>query len=169
MSARWKFREHWLASVGVDYNRLLSHEDGWHEFYTELLPSWSLERQIPLGEKHALSIAYIGAAHFTHTDPAPSTNIQDRFDSILAVTWSWPLAPTLVLQPFYRFQHTHYWENSDRNDVFHTLGASLTWAFNDWASVRVFTSWEKRDSNDELIQDYQEFDTGGGLSIALRF
>ena len=167
-NARWK-RGDWLATVGIEYNRLLSHEDGWHEFYTEILPGWSLERRIPFGEKHALSVAYVGAYHFTHTDPAPTTDINDRFDSVLAASWSWQFAERLVLQPYYRFQHTHYTENSDRNDVFHTVGATLAWAFTDWASVRIFSSWELRDSNDETVQDYEKFDTGGGLSFSVQF
>lgn len=168
-NARWRFAETWAAFLGVEYNRLLSHEDGWHEFYTELLPAWGIDKQIVLSPSHTVSVSYIGAYHLTYTDPAPTTNINNRIDSILALTWSWQLTPRVVFQPFYRFQHTHYWQNSDRNDVFHTVGAALAWFIHERASVRLFTSWELRDSNDELIQDYEKFDTGAGLSIAVRF
>ncbi len=169
LSARYKFREDWSAFLGVEYNRLLAHEDGWHEFYTELLPVWGLERQIPINDHHAVSLAYVGGYHLTHADPNPTTNINDRVDSILSITWSWQIVPRVVLQPYYRFQQTHYWENSDRNDIFHTLGASIAWFLTDWASVRVFSNWELRDSNDEFVQDYEKFDTGGGLSLSVRF
>ncbi len=169
LNARYTTANHWTGFVGFEYNRLISHVDNWNEFYTELLPTWGVEKQIPFGENKILSLAYVGAQHFTHTDPAPTNNASDRLDSILSATWSWQFYPGFILQPFYRFQHTHYWENSDRNDFFHTVGASLTWLINDWASLRTFTSWELRDSNDPAISDYEKFDTGVGVSAIVRF
>ncbi len=169
LGARYVFREHWVASLGLDYNRLLSHEDDWREFYTELVPSWGLERSVPLGEKTALSLGYVGAAHFTRTDPNPTSHASDRLDSILSASLAHELLPRLIVQPFYRFQHTHYWESGARNDRFHTLGLTVAYALTDWASVRFFTSWELRDSGDPTVTDYEKFDTGGGVSMALRF
>jgi hypothetical protein len=153
----------------VEYGRLLSLEDNLNEFYTELLPGWGIERQIPIGDKQLISLAYVGAYHWTHTDPDPTSHTNDRLDSIAALTWNIQLLPKLILQPYYRFQFTHYTENSNRNDFFHTLGLSAVWVLNEWASVRAFTSWESRNSTDPVIADYQKFDTGGGLSFILRF
>lgn len=169
LGARYSFRQHWTASLGLDYNRLLSHEEEWAEFYTELVPSWGLERIVPLGEKTAVSLGYAGAAHFTHTDPNPTSDVNDRFDSILSASLAHELLPRLVVQPFYRFQYTHYGEGTERNDRFHTVGLTVSYAVTDWASVRLFTSWEARDSGDPSVTDYEKFDTGGGVSMALRF
>jgi hypothetical protein len=166
---QYSYSQLWSGFFELDYSRYLSHEENWTEFYTEWVPTWGLERQIPLGEKHLLSVAYTGANHWTYTDPLPTTNVNDRLDSILSLTWSWHLSPSVLLQPYYRVQYTHYWQNAIRNDYFHTLGAALVWQLKPWAALRAFTSWESRDSNDPLIQDYQKFDSGVGLTLALRF
>ncbi len=168
-NARYSFAPNWEAFVGLEYNRLLSHENNWDEFYTEILPAWGLERRIPLGPKNSLILALANGVHFTHTDPLPETNTNDRIDSILSLTWNYELLPSVVFQPYYRFQYTHYWDNGDRNDFFNTLGASLVWAVTDWASVRTFINWESRTSDDELIQDYTKVDAGAGLSVSVRF
>jgi hypothetical protein len=166
-SARYGFGQNWTAYLELDYNRYLSHEEHWTEFYTEVAPTWVLERKFELGANQIFSASYAGTAHWTYTD-APS-NINDRIDSILALSWSWQFFPRWILQPSYRIQHTYYWQNSDRNDFFHTLGLSVAWLVNDWASVRTFATWEARVSNDPDVSDYQKTDAGLGLSVALRF
>ena len=123
------------------------------------------------GENSMLSVAYIGAEHITHADPAPTTDVNDRLDSIFSLSWSWQFRPGFVFQPYYRFQQTHYWANSTRNDLFHTVGATISWVITDWASVRTFASWENRNSNASAGQapDYQKLDGGLGLSVVLHF
>ena len=169
LNARYTFAEKWTASLGIDYNRFLSFDSNGDEFYTEALPQWGLERSFEINEKTYLSLGYFGAYHLTHSDPLPTTNINDRLDSVFLITSVHQLCEKVILQPFYRFQHAHYTENSDRNDVTNTFGVALAYLINDWASVRVFTSYEIRDSSDPLIPDYGKWDTGGGLSVAVRF
>ena len=169
LGGRWTFRENWRASLGLDYNRYLSHESDWAEFYTELLPQWGLERTFTVGAKDSLSLSYFGGYHFTYSDPDPTTHSNDRLDTILALAYSHELRPGLVLQPFYRWQQSHYTENTDRNDVFHTVGVTVAYFFNEWAAVRFFSSFEVRDSTDSSIQDYHKWDTGGGVAFAVRF
>ncbi len=168
-NARYAFAPNWNVFVGVDYNRLLSGLENLNEFYTELVPGWALERQFAFGENSMLSVAYIGAEHITHADPSPTTNVNDRLDSIFSLSWSWQFRPGFVFQPYYRFQQTHYWVTSTRNDIFNTVGATISWVITDWASVRTFASWENRNSNDVRVSDYQKFDGGLGLSVVLHF
>ena len=169
LNGRFTFLDNWTASLGMDYNRYLSFETSFDEFYTEAMPQWSLERTIQVNDRCYISLGYFGSYHLTHTDPLPTTNINDRLDSVFLITSVHQLTEKLILQPFYRFQHSHYTENSDRNDITNTFGVALAYLINDWSSVRVFTSYEVRDSSDSAIPDYGKWDTGGGVSVSVRF
>jgi predicted porin len=169
LNARYAFGDGWTASLGTDYNRYLSAENDLTEFYVEVLPQWGIEKSFSFDDRNSLTLAYFGAWHLTHTDPLPAPNINDRTDSIFLVTTTHQLCENVVFQPYYRYQHSHYWKNRDRNDSYNTFGVALTYLFNDWSSVRVFTSYECRDTNDNTIPDYNKWDTGAGLSIAVKF
>jgi hypothetical protein len=96
-------------------------------------------------------------------------HINDRLDSTLGLFYSQELLPHLVVQPYYRFQWSHYTENSDRNDFYNTLGLSLIYSFNDWASLRTFVSYENRNSTDDTVADYNKWDSGAGVTFSARF
>ena len=169
LNGRFTFLDKWTASLGIDYNRFQSFESNFDEFYTEALPQWSLERLFEINERTYISAGYFGSYHLTHSDPLPTTNINDRLDSVFLVTAVHQLCEKVIVQPFYRFQHAHYTENSDRNDVTNTFGVAVAYLINDWSSVRVFTSYEVRDSTDATIPDYHKWDTGGGVSVSIKF
>lgn len=169
VSLRNSWDDRWVATLGLDYNRYLAHDNEWAEFYTELTPTWSIERNIPLGEKCILTAGYYGAWHWTQTDPLPVKHINDRLDTALGLTVTAELLPRFLAQAYYRLQWSHYSENSDRNDMYHNLGLALIYAFNDWASVRTFVSWENRNSTDPIVADYQTFNAGGGLMFSARY
>jgi hypothetical protein len=167
--ARWLWREQWIFGLGAEYNRFLSHQDDWNEFYTELLLAWGVERVFSFSERTQLSLAYAGGYHWTHTDPIPTSDVNNRLDTILSVTLTQELLSRLLLQPFYRFQVTHYTESSTRTDIYNTVGVSLSYLFTEWASVRIFASYEVRNSNDDSVQDFQNLNAGGGITFAVRF
>ena len=169
LGGRFTFGANWTFSMGIDYNRYLSADNGFTEFYTEVLPQWGVEKLFELNERNFITVGYFGGAHLTYTDPQPTSNANDRLDSIFLITSVHQLTDKLILQPYYRFQQTHYWQNSDRNDAFNTVGVALAYLFNDWSSMRVFTSYEVRDTNEPTIPDYHKFDTGGGVSVSVKF
>jgi hypothetical protein len=169
LTGRFTFWENWTVSLGIDYNRYMSVESNNNEFYTEAVPQWGIEKYIEINDRNYITLGYFGGCHFTYTDPLPISNINDRLDTTFLITTVHQLTDKLILQPFYRFQQTHYWQNSDRNDAFNTVGVALAYLINDWASVRVFTNYEMRDSNDQSIPDYHKFDTGGGVSVSVKF
>ena len=168
VQARHTLSEQWTAGLGLDYNRLLSRENEWAEFYTELVPSWYLERNFTFGEKAALTAGLYGSYHWTHTDD-PVAHINDRLDTSFGITYSYELAPSLVAQPYYRIQWSHYTANSDRNDMYHTLGFGLSYAISEKAIVRTFIGYENRNSTDTLIADYGKWDSGAGLTLNVQF
>ncbi len=169
LGGRYTFGRNWTISAGIDYNRYLSLEANYNEFYTEALPQWGVEKLFEINDRNFITIGYFGALHLTYTDPQPVSHINDRTDSIFLITSVHQLTERLTLQPYYRFQQTHYWENASRNDAFNTFGVALSFRINDWSSVRVFTSYETRDTNEQSVPDYSKWDTGGGVSLAVKF
>ncbi len=169
LNGRYTFGRNWTALFEVDYNRLISHEDGWHEFYTELSPVWGLERQFPISPSQWISLAFVGSFHWTYTEASPDTNSSNRLDSILALSYNVEALPRLLLQPYYRIQHSHYSESTGRDDLLHTAGISVVYQLTDRASIRSFVSWEARESSDSSIADYRKLDAGGGLSLVFQF
>jgi hypothetical protein len=161
--------DRWIATAALDYNRFLSADNDWAEFYVELVPNWSLEHIIPIGESAQITLGYYGAYHFTQTDPQPVRHINDRLDNALGFTYTRELLPSFFLQTSYRWQWSHYTENSDRNDIYHNAGLALIYVFNDWASIRAFVNYENRNSTDDTVADYNKWDSGGGLTFSARF
>lgn len=102
VGANYSFAENWNASLGVDFNRILSDQNldasrietavaekqdstpsewslgrmldysKWTEIYSEWNPNWALSRNIPLGDQTNLSVSYSGSYHFTATDAVPT-------------------------------------------------------------------------------------------------
>jgi len=163
------WNDRWVANVGLEYNRFLSADNDWTEFYVELMPNWSFEHIIPIGESAQIALGYYGSYHFTQTDPQPTRNINDRLDNALGFTYTRELRPSLYLQTTYRWQWSHYTENSDRNDIYHNAALALVYVFNDWASIRTFISYENRNSTDDTVADYNKWDSGGGVTFSAQF
>lgn len=161
--------DRWVATASLDYNRFLSADNDWTEFYIELVPNWSLEHNIPIGERANLTLGYYGGYHFTQTDPEPVAHINDRLDNAIGFTYTRELISNLYLQTTYRIQWSHYTENSDRNDMYNNAALALIYTFNDWASIRTFVNYENRNSTDDTVADYGKWDSGGGVTFSARF
>jgi hypothetical protein len=166
---RYLYKDAWMFSAGIDYNRLLNAATGdYDEFYEELVPSLGVDTQLKLGEKSTLGFGVSGAAHFSKVD-APNRAQNDRVDEALTVSYNQQLSSKLAIQPFYRMQFTQYTRNQGREDVVHSLGVNVGYTLNKWSSVRVFANYESRDSTDMAINDYRKFDNGIGVSFLARF
>ena len=166
---RYLYKENWMFSAGVDYNRMLNAASGgYDEFYAELVPSLGADVQIALGEKSSIGLGLAGAAHFSKVD-APNRAQNDRLDEAFTVSYNRQLSPALSVAPFYRTQFIQYTRNQGREDVVHSVGVNLGYTVNKWSSVRVFASYESRDSSSMAINDYRKFDNGVGLSLLARF
>ena len=176
VDGRLAIAENWVGYGGVGYVRLLGHQPGvedYNEFYTEFAPRWGVERFFPLGERKLFRIGYQGQYHITTVDAVPPllpSSRNDRIDSVLLVSYTHSFNAHLVAQPFYRFQLSNYTDSgANRNDYLHTVGASLAWVFNQHVSVRLFSTYDHKDSDNTLIPDYRKFDIGGGFSLNCRF
>ena len=158
----------WQVQLGCDWTRLLGHEPTYttyNEFYNELVPRWSVQRVIPVCERSAFLIGYLGSFHFSQTAPI---SLFDRWEHTLLAAYSFALTRHLVVQPFYRYQLTEY-TGQNREDQLHSVGGSLAWFFNERASVRLFTSYDLRQSSSRLAADYRKLDAGAGLNLNFKF
>lgn len=179
---RYNLDEKWFFKAGVEWNRLLGHEstsDDYDEFYKEFLPHWGVERRFKISDHQLFAVSYDSRYHITEVDSSITVfpglvlqqddDINDRMDHMLTVAYAHVFADQLVLQPYYRLQYTDYTVDGDRNDILHTLGMSATWHFSQWGNLRYFVNWDKRDSDDPTIADYEKIDTGLGLNATIRF
>mgnify|MGYP000854036241 CR=1 FL=1 len=164
----------YYAQVGFDWQRLLSHQPSYgsySEFYRDYSPRWSLTRIFELSEKQAIIMSYLGSHHFTEVAPTPGLNDGDRNDRTehnLLLNYSYQVAPRLILQPGYRFQFTHY-SNESRLDQLQSFSASVIVPITSWFSARAFAAYEFRESDSAPIPDYRKLDTGVSLSANFKF
>lgn len=176
LDGRYSVAENWIANLGLNYTRLLGHQPGvadHNEFYKEWAPRWGLERYLPLGERQVIRLGYQGEYHVSEVDPVPpvlTAGRNDRLDQTFIASYTHAFNAHLIAQPFYRFQYTAYTASgADRNDFLNTVGLALAWVFNEYASVRLFTTYDYKESDNALVADYRKFDAGGGLSLRIRF
>ncbi len=170
------FWKEWIFGVGFDWNRLLSHEPptaDYAEFYKEYVPAWYVTRVFNISETQQFYIDYWGDYRFTEVSSffGLPTDLNDRMDQNLRFTYTQEVIENLYIQPFARFQYTYYTEsvNSDRNDVFGSVGLTINYAINNWFSVRTFVNYDMRESDAPLVPDYTNLNAGGGVSGFISF
>ena len=167
---RWMY-ENWIVEVAFDFTRLLDSSD-YNQFYRENVPRWGVQRLIPLGAHSTLALGYAGDYRFTDTDLPPPTlgqDFNDRTDQILFATFNWSLCRSAVLQPYYRFQYTHFTQGENRNDYLNSFGLALYCFFTPRISARAFVGYDIMNTTSLLVPDYNKLDAGGGLNVIIRF
>ncbi|MFO1501444.1 MAG: hypothetical protein U1G07_24155 [Verrucomicrobiota bacterium] len=169
--AQYRYNQKWDFGVEFDYTRLLD-QDHYNEFYTEFTPSLFAQRIFSLNDRLLFAVSWQGMYHFTTVDPFPRSDVNDRLDNTLGLTLSYRVIDDLVLQPFYRFQHTYYPEtafNTSRNDYLNIVGTAVSYYFTPQFAARVFVTGSFRESDDSHTSSYEKFDAGVGASFVLRF
>jgi hypothetical protein len=181
--ATWT-HDHLSFGGGLEATRMFTtaHYD---PFYDELVPYWSARYVWQLCEKSALSATYFGDYRWTSVTPNPGfgvvdSNINDRTDQGLLLTWTQMLNKHVVFQPFYEFKYTRFTKpvvtamnvintvETTRNDYLNTVGAGIYWLVCPNCTVRGFVNYNNLMSNISRFE-YREFDGGGGLDVTIRF
>jgi hypothetical protein len=164
----------WQIGAGMNYTRLVN-QAYYEQTYQELLPTFGIQRIIPIGDRLLLAIGDQVDYHLTHVPlvSGSRTDINDHFDNIVNVTFSWQMTQHFIVQPYYRFQFSNYrfntFQTSDRNDYLHTYGIVLFYYFNKDVSLRAFLNYSSKHSDDSVISDYHEYDGGLGVSLEFKF
>jgi len=174
----YRFQQFWNFNVGVDGTQLMSHEQtrttsDYHVFYKELVPRLGIERTYAINDNVGLSLAYNFYYHITQTDPVPYGNMNDRYDNSLTLTYTQQIIPRLVAQPYYRYTFTDYsGPTVKRSDMLHTVGMTMAYYFNNWASVRTFVSYDTNNSHGNPTSsafNYENINTGGGVNLTFKY
>jgi len=164
----------WQFGAGVNGTRLVSQEN-YDETYRELMPNLGVQRVIPLNDKMFFSVGDLVDFHWTEV---PSTlgsrsDINDRFDDIASVTFTWQPIRRLLLQPYYRFQYSYYEHNAiattERNDYLQSVGITAAYYFNANVNVRVFYNYNYRQTDDAFTPAYHEMNGGLGATLEIKF
>lgn len=167
----------WQYYGGLDFTRLLE-QGNYGEVYREFVPTVAIQRFFPLTDNFIIVAGGQFSYHFTETQTngAAGTDANDRYDGTFSLSLNYQIVPKLVLQPFYRFQYTHYPDFSDgvngvsgRDDLVHTVGATVAYYFRPNVAMRLFLSYEMKDSDYTTAFDYAKIDAGGGLALSVRF
>jgi hypothetical protein len=169
----YSFGDNWNISFGLDWLRLLSHhsyEANYAESYKEWVPRWDVNKAFPISDRALFSLGYQGAYHLTETDPIPTTDALNRWDTAFMASFTYAMTPKLVLQPYYRFQWSEYmnWPNR-RSDLLHSFGFMTGYFFTDKLSARVFITYDKRNTTEPILPDYENYNIGIGLNFTYRF
>jgi hypothetical protein len=166
----------WLIAPGVNLTRLANQEN-YEETYREVLPNLGIQRVIPLNDRMFFSVGNLVDYHFTEV-PNNSLlpgyrDINNRFDNITSVTFTWQATRHFVVQPYYRFQYSYYTHNttatSYREDYLHGVGLTAAYYFNSKFSARIFYNYNYRQSSDQFAPPYHEMNGGLGLTLNLKF
>ena len=167
---RWR-QGNWIIGAGLDYQRLLD-SDNYDQFYAEYVPRWEVRRIIPLRDASSIVIAYEGDYRFTDSDLPPSgedSDLSDRTDHSLVLNLSHVLCAQAIVQPYYRFQYTHFTAGQQRDDYLNTIGIALHCPLTRNISLRAFVSYDILNTTSSFAQDYNRLDAGGGLGLTMRF
>lgn len=172
----WR-RQNWTLTLGGDYRRLLD-SGNYDEFYHEFAPRWSAGYELSLGKSTSLFMAYEGDYRFTESTPPAAPNppaspiypntFNDRTDQGLVLSGSWRLCSHAMLQPFYRFQFTHY-TSINRDDFLNSFGLALYCPITRQISLRTFASYDIANTDGFYVQNYRSLNAGGGLNLTVRF
>jgi hypothetical protein len=164
----------WQFAAGVNLTRLVNQEN-YDETYREFMPNFSVQRVIPLNDRMFFAIGDLVDYHLTEVPSVAGsrTDINDRFDNIASLTFTWQLTHQLLLQPFYRFQYSYYQHDtlatSSRDDYLQSFGITAAYYFNKNLSLRVFFNYNRKQSDDVFTPAYHEMNGGLGASFDLKF
>lgn len=166
----WR-RQNWLFTLGADFRQLLD-SGSYSEFYREYVPRWSVRRDFNLTAATGISIGYEGDYRVTETAaPVPAgfgEDFNDRTDHSLVVVGSWRLCRHAILQPFYRFEYTHY-TRVDRDDLLHSFGLTLYCPLTKNVTLRGFVGYDDMNTDGVFAQNYEMLNAGGGLTLSVQF
>jgi hypothetical protein len=164
-------RQNWTFGFGTDFRRLLDSES-YNEFYREYVPRWSLRRTIPLCSCFTLAVAYEGDYRVTAAaQPVPPgylDTFNDRTDHSLVLSGSYRLCSHAFLQPYYRFQFTHYMR-INRDDKLNSFGLALYCPITQQATLRGFVGYDNLGTDGFYAQNYWQLSAGAGLNLTVRF
>ncbi len=142
-----------------NYNRLTDTEHQ-REFFRNHTISMGLQKAFVLTRSHYLFAGY--ASQFAFSDP----ELSRRDEHGIYGGYHLNITRSLETDLFYRIAYFNY--VGSRYDINNTLSAALRYNITKWASITASASYGWNRSDQEVF-DYEVFNTGGGLSVNVKF
>jgi hypothetical protein len=164
----------WQFGLGVNLTRLVSQEN-YDETYREFMPNIGIQRVIPITDRMFFAVGDLVDYHLTRVPSVlgSRSDINDRFDDIPSLTFTWQATRHLLIQPYYRFQFSNYTHDapgtSGRNDYLQSVGITAAYYFTSNISVRAFYNYNRRQSDDPFTPPYLEMNGGPGATLEIKF
>lgn len=164
----------WQLGAGINLTRLVNQEN-YNETYREFMPNLGLQRIIPLNDRMFFAVGDLVDFHLTRvpTEFGSRSDLNDRFDEIPSLTFTWQATKHLLLQPNYRFQYSNYEHDvagtSGRDDYLQSFGITAAYYFNSQVSLRAFFNYNRRQSGDPFTPAYLEMNGGLGATLDIKF
>lgn len=167
----WR-KNNWSSSLGLRWTGLDNDIQG-SRFFKELVPTWELNRDFFTGLDTRIRLKYDLAYHATESSSflPPFDDLNDRLAHSLSVSLLHRLDTKLYIEPTARVTYADYQGslNGNREDTTIRLGASLSYILRENIQLRVFTGYQKRESNTPGIVDFENWDLGLGSTLSMRF
>lgn len=144
-----------------NYNRITS--DG---FGDDLLNSVSIragaQKLFLIDRRNSIQLTIMG-----DWDISNDVDELERHEYIGDVTWRFKIMRDLVFSLGYRYSWLDY-QNVDRGDSLHIIGASLTWSPRKWIDLYLTSNFSFNRSNIDAF-DYDTSTLGAGLGLKIKF
>ncbi len=176
----YSFGDNWEAGLSFTPSSIyrLNGTPSYHLIYRSYTPALSLRKIVSLGSNKILSISAGADYAFTDAGTASTPTIgehrNDKYDffanaGFYYLKGKWVLGPyASVTRSIYRHYEEFGPTSVNRRDTTCSIGASATYTLNTWASARVFTSFDWRNSTSELYT-YDAANAGVGVSLSASF
>lgn len=169
--ANWS-KENWMVGLGLRWTQLDNNAQG-SGFFEEFVPSWEVSRDFYTGPNTRVRLRYDGAYFATDSKAlvAPFNDLNDRLSNSLSVSLLHRINRKLFIEPSIRYTFADYQGDlyNDREDKTLRLGASLSYFPQENLQLRLFSGYQKRNSNELGIVDYENWDLGLGTTLSMRF
>lgn len=164
----------WEAGAGINLTRLVNQEN-YNETYREFMPNLGVQRIIPLNKRMFFTVGNLVDYHLTEVPSVLGSrrNLNDRFDEIPSVAFTWQPARKFFIQPYYHFQYSYYRYNAlgagDRSDYLQSFGVEVAYYFTPWMNLRAFYDFNRRQTSDAYTPAYREMNGGVSATLNIRF
>lgn len=189
LSLRYRFGDNWEAALGFSASAVYGLEGppSYHLLYRAYTPSLSLRKTIGLAPAHLLGLGATLSYSDTSADRDSVVIVtpfrkdrNDKYEASADLAYYW-IPGKWVVSPYARItwsDYLHYEENGtapppapaigvDRRDLTCSAGLSVTRNFNEWASARVFVTFDRRESLGDSAFDYGYKNLGAGVGLSL--
>jgi hypothetical protein len=178
LALRLRYANNWEFGLGVTGTAVYSHEPSYDLTYKAVTTALTVRKLISIDRNQLLSFG--AGVNFVITDaesPAAPfgyrSDRNDKTDTYFDAAYYY-LKDRWVFSPYARFTYSdfsHYQEagfaDVDRRDRTLSVGASASYTLNPWATARIFTSADWRDSLSDNGVDYGYKSANFGLGLTL--